>query len=154
MACSLANHPNDTAAAEPTLAALAPKLDTPPAAALDTGFFSATNIAAWERRHIKPYVAPGRAPQQQSWQARCAGAPAPPPPAASPQVKMACQLRTEIGQAIWRLRKCTVEPIFGSSKAVRGFRQCVLRGLAAASAAWRLVCLAYNIQRYHTLRLG
>ena len=41
VACSLSNHANDKAEVEPTLAALAPELGTPPAAALDNGFFSA-----------------------------------------------------------------------------------------------------------------
>jgi hypothetical protein len=154
VACALSNHPNDKAEAEATLATLAPELGTPPAAALDNGFFSPTNIAALERRQIEPYVATGREPHHQSWQERFAGEPEPPPPDASPQVKMAYKLRTEIGQAIYRLRKCTVEPVFGIIKAVLGFRQFLLRGLAAASAEWCLVCLAYNIKRYHTLSLG
>ena len=41
VACSLSNHANDKAEVEPTLAALAPELGTPPAAALDNGFWSA-----------------------------------------------------------------------------------------------------------------
>ena len=152
--CSLSNHPNAKAEVEPTLAALAPELGTPPAAALDNGFFSPVNIAALERRQLAPYIATGREPHHQSWQERFAGAPEPPPADASSQVKMAYKLRTEIGQAIYRLRKCTVEPIFGIIKAVLGFRQFLLRGLAAASDEWCLMCLAYNIKRYHTLSLG
>jgi len=154
VACALSNHPNDKAEAEPTLAALAPELGTPPAAALDNGFFSPTNIAALESRHIEPYIATGREPHHQSWQERFAGEPEPPPADASPQVKMAYKLRTELGKAIYRLRKCTVEPVIGIIKAVLGFRQFLLRGLAAADGEWCLVCLAYNIKRYHTLSLG
>ena len=70
-ACSLSNHPNDKAEVEPTLATLAPELGTPPAAARDNGFFSPANIAALERRQIEPYIATGREPHHQSWQARC-----------------------------------------------------------------------------------
>lgn len=154
VACSLSNHPNDKAEVEPTLAALAPELGTPPAAALDNGFWSETNRTALETRHIEPYIATGREPHHLSWQERFAAEPEPPAEDASPQVKMAYKLRTEIGQAIYRLRKCTVEPIFGIIKAVLGFRQFLLRGLAAASDEWCLVCLAYNIKRYHTLSLG
>ena len=40
---------------------------------------------------------------------------------------MAYKLRTEIGQAIYRLRKCTVEPVIGIIKAGMGFRQFSLR---------------------------
>jgi hypothetical protein len=66
-------------------------------------------------------------------------------------VKMAYKLRTEIGQAIYRLRKCTVEPVIGIIKEVLGFRQFSLRGLAAAAGEWGLVCLAFNLKRLHTL---
>jgi hypothetical protein len=62
---------------------------------------------------------------------------------------MAYKLQTDLGQAIYRLRKCTVEPVIGIIKEVMGFRQFSLRGLAAAE--WCLVCLAYNLKRLHTL---
>ena len=153
VACSLSNHANDKAEVAPTLAALAPELGTP-AAALDNGFWSEQNLAALEQRQIEPYIATGREPHHQSWQARFAGEPEPPPADASSQVKMAYKLHTAAGQAIYRLRKCTVKPVFGIVKAVLGFRQFLLRGLAAASDEWCLMCLAYNIKRYHTLSLG
>jgi hypothetical protein len=64
---------------------------------------------------------------------------------------MAYKLRTEMGQAIYRLRKCTVEPVLGIIKEVLGFRQCSRRGLAAAAEEWCLVCLAFNLKRLHVL---
>jgi len=151
VACSLSNHPNDKAEAEPTLAALPTELGTPAAAALDNGFFSDKNIAALAARHIEPYIATGREPHHQTWQERFAAEPEPPPENASAQVKMAYKLRTEIGQAIYRLRKCTVEPVIGIIKAVLGFRQFSLRGLDSADCEWCLVCLAFNLKRLHTL---
>jgi len=154
VACSLSNHPNDKAEVEPTLDALSPALGTPEAAALDNGFFSEKNIAALEKRHIEPYIATGREPHHQSWQARFAAEPEPPAEDASPQVKMAHKLRTQIGQAIYRLRKCTVEPVIGIIKAVLGFRQFSLRGLDPADGEWCLVCLAFNLKRMHALSLA
>jgi len=151
VACSLSNHPNDKAEAEPTLAALSPELGTPAAAALDNGFWSEQNMAALEKRHVEPYIATGREPHHQSWQERFATEPEPPPENANAQVKMAYKLRTEIGQAIYRLRKCTVEPVIGIIKAVLGFRQFSLRGLDSADCEWCLVCLAFNLKRLHTL---
>jgi transposase len=151
VACSLSNHPNDKAKAEPTLAALPPALGIPEAAALDNGFWSEQNRTALEERHIEPYIATGREPHHQSWQERFAAEPEPPAEDASPQVKMAYKLRTEIGQAIYRLRKCTVEPVIGIIKAVLGFRQFSLRGLDPADCEWCLVCLAFNLKRFHTL---
>jgi hypothetical protein len=154
VACSLSNHPNDKAEAEPTLAAISPDLDTPEAAALDNGFWSEQNLAVLEERHIEPYIATGREPHHKSWQERFAAEPEPPAEDASPQVKMAYKLRTESGQAIYRLRKCTVEPVIGIIKAVLGFRQFSLRGHAAAAGEWALVCLAFNLKRLHTLALA
>lgn len=151
VACSLSNHPNDKAEAAPTLAALPPELGTPTAAALDNGFWSEQNLAALAEHHIEPYIATGREPHHQSWQERFAAEPEPPADNARPQVKMAYKLRTEIGQAIYRLRKCTVEPVIGIIKAVLGFRQFSLRGLDPADCEWCLVCLAFNLKRLHTL---
>ena len=64
---------------------------------------------------------------------------------------MAYKLKTEIGRAIYRLRKCTVEPVIGIIKEVLGFRQFSLRGLPAAAGEWCLVCLAFNLKRLHVL---
>jgi transposase len=151
VATALSNHPNDKREAEPTLDALSPKVGLPPAAALDNGYFSAANIQALERRGIEPYIATGREPHHKSWQALFDQKPAPPPAEASPKVKMAYKLQTEIGQAIYRLRKCTVEPVIGIIKEILGFRQFSLRGLAAAAGEWCLVCLAFNLKRLHVL---
>ena len=64
---------------------------------------------------------------------------------------MAYKLRTAAGKAIYRRRKCTIEPVFGQIKEVMGFRQLSLRGLPAATGEWCLVCLAYNLRRLHRL---
>jgi transposase len=151
VAHSLSNHANDQAEVEPTLDALPDALGTPPAGALDTGYFSAANITALEQRGIEPYIAVGREPHHKHWSAYCAQPLAPPPEEASPLVKMAYKLHTEIGQAIYRLRKCTVEPVIGIIKEVLGFRQFSLRGLTAAAGEWCLVCLAFNLKRLHVL---
>src|SRR3989304_3370774 len=78
--------------------------------------------------------------------------PPPPPPAdASPKEKMAYKLKTELGRAIYRLRKCTVEPVIGIIKEVLGVRQFSLGGLRAATGEWCLVCFAFNLKRLHVL---
>jgi transposase len=151
VADTLSNHPNDYAEMEPTLDAIPAELGTPDAAAMDTGYFSEGNVTVCEERDIEPYIATGREPHHRSWKAHFAQRPAPPPDDASPTVKMAYKLQTEIGQAIYRLRKCTVEPVIGIIKEVLGFRQFSLRGLAAAAGEWCLVCLAFNLKRLHVL---
>jgi hypothetical protein len=151
---SLSNHPNDQQEVEPTLDAIPPALGTPEAAALDAGYFSAANIALFERRAIAPYIATGRDPHHPNWQERFAALPNQPADDASPPVKMAYKLKTAIGQAIYRLRKCTVEPVIGIIKEIMGFRQFSLRGEPAAAGEWCLVCLAFNLKRLHTLLQG
>ena len=151
VATSLSNHPNDKAEAEPTLAALAPELGKPKAGAADNGYWSTPNLAAFAQRGIAAYIATGREPHHPSWENYFAAQPAPPAPDATPLVKMAYQLQTEIGKAIYRARKQTVEPVIGIIKEVLGFRQFSLRGLAAAAGEWCLVCLAFNLKRLHVL---
>lgn len=151
---ALSNHANDQAEVEPTFDAIPPAVGTPLAAALDNGYFSEANIARLAARGIEPYIATGRDAHYQSWRERFVQTSVPPLDDASPKVKMAYKLQTEIGKAIYRLRKCTVEPVFGIIKETLGFRQFSLRGLKAAAGEWGLVCLAFNLKRLHTLTNG
>jgi len=151
VAPGLSNHPVDTAEAIPTLNAIPAELGRPPAVAMDRNYFSPSNIRALEALGIDPYIATGREPHHRSWRTFFAETPAPPPEDASPIVKMAYKLQTDVGQAIYRLRKCTVEPVIGIIKEVLGFRQFSLRGLAAVAGEWCLVCLAWNLKRLHVL---
>ena len=59
------------------------------------------------------------------------------------------RLFTTSGKERYKLRKQTVEPVFGQIKAARGFRQFLRRGLEAVGAEWSLACTAHNI-----LKLG
>jgi transposase len=154
VAQSVSNHPNDQHELEPTVDALAPAVGHPEAVAVDNGYFSAANITACLARGIEPYIATGREPHHHSWQPLFAAHPTPPADEASPKVKMAYNLQTEIGQAIYRLRKCTVEPVIGMIKEVLGFRQFSLRGLDAVRGEWGLVCLAFDLKRWHTLSIA
>ena len=151
---SLSNHPNDQAEIVPTVEAIPAALGTPEAAALDMGYFSAGNVETLEGLGIEPYIATGREPHQLNWEAYFADAPTPPPSDASAKEQMAFKLRTEVGRAIYRLRKCTVEPVIGVIKEVLGFRQFSLRGVAGAAGEWVLVCLACNLKRLHGLSVG
>jgi transposase len=149
--CALSNHPNDTQEAEPTLQAIPSEIGTPEAAAFDAGYFGPATLAACTKRRIEPYIATGRDPHHASWQQRFAPLPDLPLEDASPQVKMAYKLKTALGKTIYGARKCTVEPVIGIIKEVLGFRQFSLRGEQAAAGEWCLVCLAFNLKRFHTV---
>jgi len=45
----------------------------------------------------------------------------------------------------YRLRKQTVEPVFGHVKSARGFRQFLLRGIRKVTGEWSLLCTAHNV---------
>jgi hypothetical protein len=150
----LCNHTNDKQAALPTIDTVQPQLGKLQAANLDTGYFSQDNINGLQARGIDPYVATGRSPHHQGWRAYFLDNPDLLAEDASVKEQMAYKLRTEIGNALYRLRKSTVEPVIGIIKEVLGFRQFSLRSLLAAGGEWTLVCLAYNLKRLHTLQLG
>jgi hypothetical protein len=118
---------------------------------MDTGYLGPATLAACAKRGIEPYIATGRDPHHPSWQQRFASLPAPPSEDASALGKMAYKLRTALGKAIYRARKCTVEPVIGIIKEVLGFRQFSLRGVQFAAFEWCLVCLAFNLKHFHTL---
>ena len=151
VAPALSNNPTDKGEAAATLAALDPALGQAEAVAMDNGYFGPASLQACAKHGVEAYIATGREPHQRSWRSFFAELPEPPPEEASATVKMAYKLRTEIGQAIYRLRKCTVEPVIGIIKEILGFRQFSLRGLDAATGEWWLVCLAFNLKRLHTL---
>ena len=78
--------------------------------------------------------------------------PPPPGPQASAKEKMAHLLKTVIGRQLYKLRKQTVEPVFGIIKEAMGFRRFSLRGHAKVSLEWTLVCVSYNLKRLFTLK--
>lgn len=150
----LCDHTNDKQAALPTIDTVPIALGQPKKINLDTGYFSENNIAGLETRGIDPYIATGRSPHHQGWRAFFLNNPSPLTDEASVKEQMAYKLRTKIGNALYRLRKSTVEPVIGIIKETLGFRQFSLRGMFAASGEWSLVCLAYNLKRLHTLQIG
>ncbi|MCJ7737310.1 MAG: transposase [Anaerolineae bacterium] len=150
----LCNHANDQQAALPTIDTVPSELGQPQAANLDAGYFSQDNISGLQMRGMEPYIATGRSAHHHGWRAYFKDSPDAPPENASTREKMAYKLRTQIGMALYRLRKSTVEPVIGLVKEVLGFRQFSLRGLSAAAGEWTLVCLAYNLKRLHTLQIA
>ena len=118
VATFLSNHPNDKREAEPTLDKSRLVWATR-SAALDNGFFSEHNILAFEQRGIEPYIATGREAHHIDLNTLLGKTLSVPPEDATPLEKMAYKLSTEIGQAIYRLRKCTVEPVIGIIKEIR-----------------------------------
>src|SRR5206468_4800065 len=63
---------------------------------------------------------------------------------------MAHRLKTPEGKKRYALRKQIPEPVFGIIKSALGFRQFLLRGLDNVRGEWRLVTMAWNLDRKST----
>jgi transposase len=57
------------------------------------------------------------------------------------------------GRKAGRMRRCTVEPVFGVLKEQLGFRRFSLRGLAKAQGEFALLCIAFNLKKLHRWRI-
>jgi transposase len=106
----------------------------------DSGYCSEANIAAMDERGIEAFIATGR---QKHGQATANGSKA---SRKGPKVE---QMRERLRQGgfenPYRLRKQTVEPVFGQIKHARGFRQFLMRGLNKVTAEWAMLCTVHNI---------
>ncbi len=67
---------------------------------------------------------------------------------------MKARLETEDAKALYKLRKQTVEPVFGIIKSAIGFTRFRLRGLRKVATEWTLIALAYNCRRIRRLQLA
>jgi transposase len=98
----------------------------------DAGFATEANIAAMIERRIAAYLPPGRSGERRLKTKPLMSA-------------MAQKLKRAGHRSRYRLRKHTVEPVFGQIKQARGFRQLLLRGLDKARSEWALICTAHNL---------
>jgi transposase len=106
----------------------------------DAGYCSEANLTELNRRHVQAYVATGR-------QVHGTSSAAGDGPRGTGQrvVAMWRKLRRGGWRSRYRMRKGTVEPIFGVIKQARGFRQFLLRGAEKVQGEWSLVCTAQNL---------
>jgi len=115
----------------------------------DSGYCSEANLEALEERGIRGYVATGRqergmsSPTNREDDRR------------GPRSReMRARLRRGGWRSRYRLRKVTVEPVFGQIKERRGFRRFSLRGRAKVRCEWRMVCTAHNLAKLAAARLA
>ena len=152
--------PNDKEELPADVAAISPVVAAEINAVLvDSGFYSAAAVAAVEQKPdgtvsgLTVYAAVEKTSHHKTV-ADLLPQPEPPGPGPGATAKelMAHRLKTAVGQALYRLRKQTVEPVFGIIKEVMGFRRFSLRGRAKVSLEWTLVCVSYNLKRMFTLK--
>jgi len=140
VAQQVTNAPNDQQQLAPLVAQI--KANTGRQArevSADAGYCSDANLRELKRRHIQGYVATGR---HHHGHAAATGT-----RHAQGGIRIwAMQVKLRRGgyRSRYRLRKQTVEPVFGQIKQARGFRQMLLRGIEKVTQEWSLVCLAHN----------
>jgi transposase len=156
LGCRVTNHPNDKEEALEDVDTIPAAIGTPYAAAFDTGFYSEANIVGLEDRKILPLISTGKSTHGLNWEKFFQQREnlSLPPPDATPTERVNYLLTTKKGEDIYRLRKSTVEPTFGTIKETMGFRQFSLRGLGKVYGEWCIVCLAYDLKRLHTLEVS
>ena len=119
----------------------------------DTGYASGQAVRKLQEKGIDPLVAIGRPCARRPYDFR------PHPEAKEPRritepwrLAMKDRLETTEAGDVYRLRKQTVEPVFGIIKSIMGFRRFSLRSLAKVTTEWTLVALAYNCKRMARLQ--
>lgn len=114
-------------------------------ASADAGYCSEHNLQVAQQRHIRAYIATGR---QRHGRASATN------DRRGRGLMAAMRRRLQRGgwQSRYRLRKQTVEPVFGIMKHARGFRQFLLRGATKIAGEWSLVCTTHNLQKLAAVR--
>jgi transposase len=62
------------------------------------------------------------------------------------------KLHTTAGQAVYKMRKAVVEPVFGQIKERRGLRGFLMRGRKKTAAEWQIICLTHNLLKLFQAR--
>jgi len=102
----------------------------------DNGFCSEANLEGLNARTVRGYIAAGRASSPGSGKK-----------GGKLVQAMRARLRKGGHRSRYRIRKYTVEPVFGHIKQARGFRQFLLRGIDKVKAEWAMICTAHNLAK-------
>ena len=128
---------------------------TPDEVLADNGYATETEVDELTRRGMEVLVAVGGGDRRRQHDFRPERKEKPPKAPTAPWlVAMQEKLAQETHRASYRVRKHTVEPVFGIMKHAMGFRQFLLRGHAKVTGEWQLLALAYNCKRLHNLQLA
>ena len=151
VAAAVTQDANDKQQLVPMLLAVQENMgQLPEKASADTGFFSEANLTAKAVAGVDLYVPPERSHHTTPG----ASAPAATPAEDSVREQMRHKLNTPEGQAVYKMRKAIVEPVFGQIKDGRGFRRFSFRGLVQVGAEWTLICLTHNLLKLFRGRRG
>jgi len=153
VATNMATTPTDQPTFAETILAMAATIGLPATVLADAGFASKEPVKALQDKGIDPLIAISATQPRRPYDFR------PPPDRPKRErevtepwrVEMRDKMKTEEAKKLYRLRKQTVEPVFGIIKSAMGFRRFLMRRFAAVKAEWSLVALAYNAKRMANL---
>ena len=131
VAQSLTNNGSDTHQMEPLLDQIRRNLNRQAKeVSADSAYCAEWNLKRLQQRHIRGYVAVDGQKKK----------------ALSRWIQQMKERLEKAGhRSRYRLRKQTVEPVFGNIKFARGFRQFLLRGIEKVTGEWSLLCTAHNL---------
>ena len=151
VAAAVTQDANDQQQLVPLLLAVQENMgQLPEKASADTGFLSEANLTAKAVAGVDLYVPPERSHHTTPG----ASAPAATPAEDSVREQMRHKLNTPEGQAVYKIRKAIVAPVFGQIKDGRGFRRFSFRGLVQVGAEWTRSCLTHNLLKLFRGRRG
>ena len=134
VAADVTNQCPDVGNLAPMMKQVVANVGAPAAATADAGYWTSGVEEACTALGVDVYVSTGSRPPDE-----------PLPEAPCARARMTHKTHSPHGRAVYRLRKSTVEPVFGQAKEARGFRRFHLRGLSSVTAEWSFVCTAHNI---------
>ena len=144
IAAHVTQQPNDKEQLEPMLKEILHNIDgdKPKVLTADAGYFSEDNCKILAKSKIYGYLATCKAKHSEKIPSAPRGRI---PKDATIKERMTRKLRTLKGRLTYSKRKQIVEPVFGQTKEVRGFRRFSLRGLDNVSSEWDFICLTHNL---------
>jgi transposase len=145
VAADVVRDASDSRQLQPMVQQVIAQVGVPAQVLVDTGYENVRQIQAVEATQVTQVLCPparsGNAnpatPFQRHWRQASKGW----------REQMRQRLLSPAGQALYRLRKTTVEPAIGIIKGALRFRSFSLRGLAKVRTEWFLVSLAFNCRR-------
>ena len=144
VAAHVTQEPNDKEQLEPMLKEIVENTDgkKPKVLTADAGYYSEGNCTILVKSKIDGYVATYKPKHSEKRPSAPRGRI---PKNATIKDRMTRKLRTLKGRMTYSKRKQIVEPVFGQTKEIRGFRRFSLRGLDNVSAEWDFICLTHNL---------
>lgn len=111
----------------------------------DSGYFSEEAVTDERLQGIELLIPPDRGKPGEELKANA--------PNGDAAKQMREKLAEEKNATNYKLRKQTIEPVFGQIKEARGFRRFLMRGLEAVSTEWSLIALTHNFLKLFRYKL-